>query len=91
MINEKEDFIQALENYVRSEISQATEPAEYNNESIQIIDARNHLFKNVGKHVTDEEMGIYALRDLCLVDEDTMQMCPNRSRFAAIAKEYGLA
>lgn len=90
MTNEKEDFVNALDSYVQTELRRTAEPAEYNNESIEIVDARNHLFRNAGCAGTDEEHGIYALRDLCRVDEDTMEMIPNRQRFAAIAKEFGL-
>lgn len=90
MLNEKQDFIDALENYVLDELRRTAMPADYNNESVRVVDARNHLFQNVGKAGTDEEDGIYALRDLCRVDEDTMEMIPNRQRFAAIAKEFGL-
>lgn len=90
MTNEKKDFIDALESYTLSELRRTATPAEYNNESVEIVDARNHLFRNAGRAGTDEEHGVYALRDLCRVDEDTMEMVPNRQRFAAIAKELGL-
>ena len=90
MLNEKEDFIEALYDFVRAELRDSATPADYNGESVQIIDARNHLFRNAGPCGTDEEAGVYTLRDLCRVDEDTMETVPNRQRFAAIAKEYGL-
>lgn len=90
MLDERTDFINALESYVLSELRQSAVPADYHNGSVQIADARNHLFRNAGVGGTDEELGIYALRDLCRVDEDTMELVPNRQRFAAIAKELGL-
>ncbi len=88
MINETADFVDALESFVKAELRNSLEAAEYNNEAIEIIDARNHLFRNVGKQATDEELGIYALRDLCHVDETTMETLPNRHKFQAIAKHY---
>lgn len=88
MIDPINDFVDALDNYVRAELRASMEPADYNNEAIKIIDARNHLFCNVGKQVTDEEMGIYAIRDLCHVDEYTLEMIPNRMKFKAIARNY---
>lgn len=88
MYDEKKDFVDALEAYVREQLRQSAEAPDYNNESIRIIDARNHLFSNVGRRGTDEEEGIYAIRNLCRVDEDTMEMVPDRMRFASIAKEY---
>lgn len=60
----------------------------YNNEAIEIIDARNHLFRNVGRMHTDESLNIYAIRDLCHVDEETLETVPNRMKFKAIAKNY---
>lgn len=90
MADEKEDFINALDSYVQAELRSTVEPAEYSNESVEIVDARNHLFRNAGRAGTDEEQSIYALRDLCRVDEETMETVPNRQRLAAIAKELGL-
>ncbi len=88
MIDETADFVDALESYVKAELRTSAEPAEYNSEAIEIVDARNHLFRNVGRQSTDEELGIYAIRDLCHVDEDTMETIPNRQKFRAIAKNY---
>lgn len=88
MINEKQEFIEALHAYVSEQLRLSAEPADYNSEAIRIVDARNHLFANVGRRRTDEELGIYAIRDLCRVDEDTMEVVPDRMRFQAIAKDY---
>lgn len=85
---EFEDFIDALESFVKSELRASMEPADYNNEAIEIIDARNHLFRNVGRMHTDESLNIYAIRDLCHVDEETLETIPNRMKFKAIAKNY---
>ena len=88
MIDQKTDFVNALESFVKAELRLSMEPADYNNEAIEIIDARNHLFRNVGRQFTDEELGIYAIRDLCQVDEDTMETIPNRMKFLSIARTY---
>lgn len=88
MLNETEDFVEAMEQFVKAELRASMEPADYNNEAIEIIDARNHLFRNVGRQATDEELNIYAIRDLCCVDEATMETIPDRMKFKAIAKGY---
>lgn len=88
MINPIADFVEALDNHVRTELRMSMQPADYNNEAIEIVDAHNHLFRNVGQQATDEELGIYAIRDLCCIDEDTLDMVPNRQKFQAIARNY---
>lgn len=90
MLNEPNDFVEALENFIKAELRQSTEPAEYNHEAILIADAHNHLFSNVGNNATDEALGIYAIRDLCRVDEFTLETIPDRNRLIRIAREYGL-
>lgn len=82
------DFINALESYVASELRAGGQPADYNNEALQIIDARNAVFRNVGRRPTDESDDVYALRDLCRVDEATMELVPDRERLARIARNY---
>lgn len=88
MIDQTTDFVDALERYVQAELRASMEPADYNNEAIEVVDARNHLFRNVGRQTTDEELGIYAIRDLCHVDEVTLETVPNRMKFRAIARNY---
>lgn len=90
MLNEQKDFINALERFIQNELKASGEPADYNNHAIEIIDARNHLFRNVGIHGTDEACGIFAIRSLCHIDEDSMEMVPDRQRLAALAREFGL-
>lgn len=85
---EIEDFIDALESFINAELRASMEPADYNNEAIEIIDARNHLFSNVGRMSTDESLNIYAIRDLCHVDEDTLETVPNRMKLKAIARIF---
>ena len=62
----------------------------YNVEALEIVDARNHLFRHAGKRVTDESENIYALRDLCHVDEMSLDFVPDRQRMAAIARNFFL-
>lgn len=88
MWNPKTDFVDALESYVKAELRVSGEPADYNTDAIRIVDARNHLFSNVGRQQTDQELGIYAIRDLCRVDENTLETVPDRMRFQSIAREY---
>jgi hypothetical protein len=87
MTEEATDFVDALLRYVTEELRRAG-GADYANGSVRIVDARNHLFRPAGKSVTDEELGIYALRDLCRVDEDTLDTVPDAMRLAAVARNY---
>lgn len=82
------DFVDALESYVRAQLQASGEPADYNVEALEIVDARNHLFRHAGEKVTDESENIYALRDLCRVDEVSLDFVPDRQRMAAIARNF---
>lgn len=82
------DFIDALERYVADQLRQGAEPPEYNPEALQIVDARNHLFVNVGRRDDDEEHDIFTLRALCCIDEQTLEVVPNRQRLGMIARHY---
>lgn len=82
------DFVDALESYVKAELRTKGIPADYNNEAVEIVDARNHLFRNAGCRVTDEADNIYALRDLCCIDEESMEMLPDRERIRRVARNY---
>ena len=48
MYNDKADFVAAFERYVSEELRTSIEPPGYNKEAIEIVDARNHYFRNVG-------------------------------------------
>lgn len=82
------EFVDALEQFVRSELLSGGESADYNSDSVQIVDARNALFRNVGKMGTDEEHDIYAIRSLCRIDEVTMDIVPDRGRLESLARNY---
>lgn len=88
MYNDTDEFVNALDSFVRAELRLSMQPADYNNEAVQIVDARNHLFRNVGVRATDEEEDVYAIRELCHVDEDTLDLMPNRMKLQAIARSY---
>lgn len=89
-MNEQEEFVQALASYVATEIRHSGEPADYNNEAVEIVDARNHLFRSAGSRATDEAENIYALRDLCRVDEDTLEYEVDLGRLRSVARNFGL-
>lgn len=88
MTTDVKDFVDALEAYVRAELTASGEPADYNVDALEVVDARNHLFRPAGRRATDEAENIYALRDLCRVDEESMTFVPDRGRMAAIARNY---
>lgn len=88
MPDEKKDFADALLRFIEAELRESDEPADYNSHAVQVVDARNHLFRNAGRRMTDEQLGVYAIRELCRVDEDTMETVPDRRRVEAIAKAY---
>lgn len=86
MTEETTDFIDALEAYVRDAIAATGQPADYCVEALRVVDARNHIFCAAGRRATDEAIDVYALRDLCRVDEETMRFVPDRGRMAAVAR-----
>lgn len=89
-MNEKESFIAALAGYVTTALEQSGVPADYNTDAVHIVDARNHLFRAVHQRTTDEAEDIYAIRDLCRVDEDTMEYVVDRGRLSSVARNFGL-
>lgn len=88
MSEDVKDFVTALGNYVRDAISHSGEPADYNVEAVHIVDARNHIFRPAGRRPTDEAEDIYALRDLCHLDTDIMELVPDRGRLRTVARNY---
>lgn len=87
-MNEKEDFILALADYVRSALLQSGVPADYTTDAVEVVDARNHLFRTVPHSTTDEADNIYALRDLCRVDEDTLEYTVDTGRLSSVARNF---
>lgn len=88
--SELTDFVDALLAYTESALRASGELPDYCQEAVRIIDARNHLFVSAGVHRTDEEHSIYALRDLCALDEDSMELVPDRMKCAAVGRNFGL-
>ncbi len=85
------DFVAALERYVRTRLAEIGGEAEYCREAVEILDARNRLFRDAGQRETDEVDNIYALRDLCRIDEDTMMLTPDRGKLQNAGRNCGLA
>jgi hypothetical protein len=88
MTDEIKDFVDALERYVEEALIASGQPADYHVDALKVGDARNHYFCPAGRRPTDESEDIYALRDLCRVDEATMTFVPDRERMASIARNY---
>lgn len=88
MTDDISDFTDALARYVRDELAASGEPADYNNEAVEVADARNHLFRRAGRRATEEADNVYALRDLCCVDGETMELVPDVQRIARVARNF---
>ena len=88
MSDDMTDFIDALAAYVAERLAGGDVAPDYNVERVLIVDARNHLFRPAGKGGTDEADELYALRELCRVDEDTMDLVPDRGRLERVARNY---
>lgn len=87
MTEEVKDFVDALERHVAAEL-RCHGAADYVTGAVRIADARNHIFLPHPSGSTDEEVGAYALRDLCRVDEYTLETVPDRMRLAAVARNF---
>lgn len=87
MDNDTNDFVCALREYLKERLRK-TGDAEYCTEAVHIADARGHLFRNAGNRATDESEDVFALRDLCRTDEDTLMLVPNEGRLMAVARNY---
>lgn len=85
-----DDFATALLDYAQAALRASGEQPDYCQEAVRILDARNHLFTSAGVHRTDEENGIYALRDLCALDEESMELRPDRLRCLSVGRDFGL-
>ncbi len=88
IMDERSDFIDALLHYATAQLSHQDRTADYCRGAIKILDARNHLFAFVPVDNTDEENAIYALRDLCRVDPDTLDTIVDRGKIASLARTY---
>jgi len=79
------EFAEALCRIVWEELKE--QDGEYAKGAIKILDARNHLFRRLSHQMTDEASDIYALSDLCHVDEE-MRTVPDINRALAVARNY---
>ncbi len=80
-----EEFARALCAYVQRELEE--QDGEYVKGAVKVLDARNHFFRTLPQQSTDEAEDIYALADLCHVDDD-MQTVANYNKALSIAKNY---
>lgn len=84
----KHHFVDALMAYVRAALQESGEAADYSRMAVRIVDARNLLFCSAGACATDETEDVFALRDLCCIDEDTLEFVPDRGRIESVARNY---
>lgn len=82
-----ETFVDALASHVAETIRNIGD-MEYCRDAVKIADARNHLFYSIQDARTDEEHAVYALRDLCRLDEETMEWHVDRNRLQSIARDF---
>lgn len=84
-----EQFVTALTTYVAEVIRRESGDVEYCAEAVRIVDAHNALFATVPLCHTDEEQGIYTIRELSrLRDDGSFLYQPDTSRIARIATHY---
>lgn len=82
-----ETFVNALESHIADALDRIGD-IEYCHEAVKILDARNHIFKSLPNAASDEEHSVFALRDLCRLDEDTMTWHVDRNRLLAVARDF---
>lgn len=78
-------FAEALCRYVAHELR--GQDGAYIQGAVHVVDARNHLFRILPHQPTDEAQDIYALADLCRVD-DNMETIPDQNRALGVARNY---
>lgn len=81
----REEFASALCRYVAGELR--GQDGAYPHGAVRVLDARNHLFATLPTQPTDEAMDIYAVADLCHVDEQ-MHTLPDLNRARSVARNY---
>ena len=60
----------------------------YQEEFVQAL--LDYVGATLRNHRTDEEQGIYALRDLCVLDDESMSLVPDAGRCRSVARDFGL-
>lgn len=81
----RQAFARALCRYVAEELR--GQDGAYPQGAVRVADARNHLFCTLPTQHTDEAGDVYALSDLCRVDE-FMQTLPDMNRALGVARNY---
>lgn len=82
-------FISALTAHVAEVIRREGNDVEYCTEAVQILDAHNILLKSLTHHHTDEQEGIYTIRELSrLRDDGSFLYQPDVQRITRIAQHY---
>ena len=81
-------FVEALTCYVNERLAIIGADDDYMDEAVQILDARNGLFRWQAGALTDEENDCYALRSLCRLDGESMTLLPDEGRIRSIARNY---
>lgn len=80
-----ETFIRSLAAFLKSEAGE--DGLEYTHDSVQVADAWNCVFRNVGAKGTDEEHDIYAMSSLCHLDDDLCSV-PDEKKLRGLARVY---
>ena len=80
-----EEFALALCRHVERELDR--QDGEYARGAVRVTDARNLFFQTLPHQVTDEGADIYALADLCYIDEN-MNTVADLHKARAVAKNY---
>jgi hypothetical protein len=83
---EIEDFVNSITKLIENEINTG-EDMTYSQKAIYIADARNHLFRIIDCAATDESENIFAIKELCFID-DEMNMMPDVQHIRLIARKF---
>ena len=88
MLDEKMEFAEALKDFINLSLAHHGQEAEYSTDAVEIVDARNHIFRLVPNTGTDEELNRFALQGLCRLDECSLNLTPDIQRLLAVAKDF---
>lgn len=81
----RQEFASALCQHVAELLRE--QDCAYPQGAVHVIDARNHIFVDLPTQSTDEAADVYALADLCHVDE-SMDTLPDMNRALSVARNY---
>jgi hypothetical protein len=84
--DEINDFVNALVSFIKNEMDDG-EDMTYSQKAVKIVDARNHLFRKLDNARTDEADDIFALKELCILDDD-MHLLPDMQHIRLVARNY---